>query len=620
MIMTKYSLKKILFSISCLFFLLHLIDYLRLKINKGGILYLEGYEGLLVVFGIAFLIIAIVVYYYEDYTSYGFSDTNNESFKLFVKVVVFSFLLSAIIFHIYQFLYQNNELEKRLQREKANTSHIYYEIEKTLQDYYSDELIKVEGTDRFIKRHKSEERLNNKLNGILFSSPLNYVLINGDEKITHSNISDEEIKQPKLRWIYVQKPVKVGNMQYRLKRSINYNNFEVKFFELSKIYMPYYLVPYMSRENYAVKLIEHKASVLSIMEFCALIRNFLGLWCVVLTLMLSMRINITAKERFRDINEELIEQQRQKETAYLELENFRQTYNKIKSDFITTIVDSKNSMQVVQSSWDYMEKQAAKLGRHDVINALRSLESYRMNKPNEGNRIQIDEEQVNNYKKIVSEINLKYNIDFLGDTYSVFIEPCINRMHQELLGLEKILDLTVQDYNLEEVIQCLSSDEIIPKGITRNNMFSKNIINNISKSWSCKVVLSKLESIVFNLIANSAKANQDYFEKHCLDENFNIKDYVGKIWFNISLREKNNKSYLCLEVKDNGGGFPEDIINDVYRKPVRTTKDNRDHGEATVYIGFFVKLMNGFIEAENFKIKEGELGAITRIYLPYSLT
>ena len=73
-------------------------------------------------------------------------------------------------------------------------------------------------------------------------------------------------------------------------------------------------------------------------------------------------------------------------------------------------------------------------------------------------------------------------------------------------------------------------------------------------------------------------------------------------------------------MKDNGGGFPEDIINDVYRKPVRTTKDNRDHGEATVYIGFFVKLMNGFIEAENFKIKEGELGAITRIYLPYSLT
>ena len=617
--MKKIKLFKVFLFIMFVCFVLRLVEFLRTK-YISGIIYLSGYEELLVAGGFVFGILAIINYYYEEYKSYGFSDYNNELLKMFFKVIALSLVFSVIIFHIFQYLYQNNELEKRLQSEKANISHIYYLVEETLNNYYSDKLIKVEGTEKYIKPHKSESRLNARLDGILFSSPINFLLIDENDKICNSNITEDVIKQPKLRWYFAQKPIQAGDKQYRLKYSISYENFEVKFFEFDKIYTLYYLVPFMPRENYGRKVASVNAFFVWNDYLSSLIRNFLGLWLVVLALMISTKINISAKQKFREINAELIEQQRQKEIAYLELENFRQTYNKIKSDFVTAIFDSKNAMQGVQSTWDYMEKQAAKLGRHDIINALRSLESYRMNKSSKGKRDHIDEEQVNNYKQIVSEINFKYNGDFLSDTYAVFIEPCINRMHHELQGLEKILDLSVQDYNLSEVIQCLSSDEVIPKGITRNNLFSKNIINNINKSWSCKVVLSKLESIVFNLLANSAKANQDFFEKHCLDDDFDIKEYVGKIWLNISLKEKNNNSYLCVEVKDNGGGFPEDIIKDVYRKPVRTTKDNREHGEATVYIGFFVKLMNGFVEAENYRIKDDELGAVTRIYLPYSLT
>jgi len=303
------------------------------------------------------------------------------------------------------------------------------------------------------------------------------------------------------------------------------------------------------------------------------------------------------------------------------LENFQQAYNKIQYDFSAVVSNSKNNLQHMQSSWDEDLKAATGLGRHDVFNRIRALRSMDIEQLDE----MISNEKIYNqkareglisFKQLLLCIREEFNEDIIADAYDFVIGPWVKIIHKELKGLEGTLDITTDVYPVSQILS--SIDQAVPTNIAEGRaadvMFTKYIAPNINTSARCKVILSKVRSIIFNLIANSAAATETYADN--LDDEEYLQ-YKRKIWLNVQEIVEKQKKYLCIEVQDNGGGFPEEILDKIYKEPIRTTKDNRTHGQGTSYIGFFVDLMGGDIKATNIISDTGEKGASTRLYIQY---
>ena len=90
------------------------------------------------------------------------------------------------------------------------------------------------------------------------------------------------------------------------------------------------------------------------------------------------------------------------------------------------------------------------------------------------------------------------------------------------------------------------------------------------------------------------------------------------IFLKTDILEQNGQKYFKISIKDNGGGFPNP--EKIYKEVVVSSKTNADGskrmGEGTSYINFFVNLYGGKIEASNYFVEEGLLGAKTEIYFP----
>lgn len=563
--------------------------------NVGGLYYLDG----LTICGLICMLVTIILFAYGKYNLYTPQEKVSKKVITVGFAVLLSFISSVFIYHFYQNTAQNDLLNKSLWTDRRASQYYTLVAKNILQHYYGNK-------SDLSPREYAELQVNLKRNIVQNGLPL--AIVDENNTVIASNASNEELKDSTFRWYEYVKPIKVGNKTFKIRESMDLHNYKITSMEFSNNYIPVFLLKSKNRAAYQSWLSNYMKHM----------KNFFMLFTVLSALSLLSLVSYKAEKRVRDVNIEILANQAQKEAAYLELENFRHTYNKIKNDFVNIVNNSKNSMQQVQSTWDEMEKQSARLERHDIVNTLRALKDYRVNQNIVSSDFKIDSKQVNAYKNIVDEINATYNIDFLEDTYITFIEPCINTIHKELKGLENVLDLNIQEYPIKEILDVFGKETCIPKGISKDNSFSKNLADFSKYDGKCNVVLSKIESIVFNLLANSAKANQDYFEQHLLDDDFDYENYKGKISLDIFPLKEANKDYLCIQVSDSGGGFNESIIHDIYKRPIKTTKDSlRDYGEATVYIGFFVRLMNGQIIAENYNVDDRVVGARTKILIPF---
>jgi|GEM_PF-5437458 len=292
---------------------------------------------------------------------------------------------------------------------------------------------------------------------------------------------------------------------------------------------------------------------------------------------------------------------------------FQNTYEKIQRDFAGVVSNSKNNLQHMQSEWDKDFKAAAGLGRHDVLNRIKAMR--------DDDSI-LDETQQKERLSIFKQALIagaENDNTILKDNYDFVLYPWIERIHTELKGLENTLDISLSETTVKHVLSAIKMGE--PPDILNQKTeieFDETIQPNIDQSMKCRVIISKIQSIVFNLISNSAAATEsrlEYFIETGDDKNLEL--YVRKIHLVVTEVVIKTKAYLCITIQDNGGGFPEDILNKIYKEPVRTTKDAREYGQGTSYIGFFVDLMPGArIEARNIQYGNGETGASTILYIP----
>lgn len=321
-----------------------------------------------------------------------------------------------------------------------------------------------------------------------------------------------------------------------------------------------------------------------------------------------------------------------------ELENFQNAYDKIRTDFSAGVSNSENNLQGLVSatdsllkntnSWEQDFKNFSGSGRHDVLNRIAELRKDQSVLDERRLDSELNKKRLVIFKQALMycfEDNKQFFKDeqeFLNDVYNFIFRPWIEKIHVELKSLDELLDITVSTCPMQAILQTIR--EAIPKNLCANAnatdvYFTTRIADDINLEGQAKVIISKVKSIVYNLIANSAAATSQHLDVLINAGDFDkISNYRQKINLLISEAVVAEQHYLCIEVNDNGGGFPEDILGKIYKEQIRTTKNSRRYGKGTTYIAFFVSLMKGCkIEAANIINEEGEKGASTKFYIPY---
>ena len=76
----------------------------------------------------------------------------------------------------------------------------------------------------------------------------------------------------------------------------------------------------------------------------------------------------------------------------------------------------------------------------------------------------------------------------------------------------------------------------------------------------------------------------------------------------------NNTCYLVISVFDNGGGFPDEILNKIYKEAILRS-EGTGKGQGTMYVAYFAELMNCKLAISNEESKYG-YGACVSIKIP----
>ena len=298
---------------------------------------------------------------------------------------------------------------------------------------------------------------------------------------------------------------------------------------------------------------------------------------------------------------------------------FRAAYNKIETDLSAGVTNSQNEFQYMQSSWEDQQMASTHLSRHDSINAIKDL---RVLDVEEMARLYPEEtwfetydDRIDAFKQSLEIYEEKFSDQsFVADAYDFIIAPWFPIIHKELRSLDTLMTIVPVTEGTDEIIRSVLAPKNVQKlsgGKIRWLSFESKISEDINPKAKCRVIPGKMERIVYNLIENASQAIQ----RLRADD----KSYKGRITLKLYETKSGRADCLCIEINDNGGGFPKEILNDIYKKPVPTSKpdDKRKNGEATSYIGFFVEQMGGWITARNITNEQNEKGAQTRIYLPY---
>ena len=198
--------------------------------------------------------------------------------------------------------------------------------------------------------------------------------------------------------------------------------------------------------------------------------------------------------------------------------------------------------------------------------------------------------------------------------YDNVIKPFEEKIISTLDEIPEIYDMSLKLVNVKEVYENLYKR--LPNNIKESRIYDF-VYNPLpmeltNGSYHINVNLVRLYSILFNLISNSSRAISKLKDE--MREQGKQVQGVIEVIFNL---ERRGNDFLKVVVKDNGGGFPKEIIDDVYSESVVSSDSSRGKrpGEGTVYVSFFVEYMEGSVKAENYE-REDAKGAVTIIELP----
>ena len=315
---------------------------------------------------------------------------------------------------------------------------------------------------------------------------------------------------------------------------------------------------------------------------------------------------------------------KEKEGALADLEDQRMILEEMRKDFNFYVNDSLNDLQPVHSSLNRLGQKDIEFKRHNIINDFRDLQKWG---PEELEKVAGYDERVETYIKFLNFMEHEYyqkeyeperGWSFLEDTYNIVISPWTKEIHEKLRKLDHIFEVGNKVVTVEDIL-----DKVTSKDTIKKVPCSINVSDVLNKEATCRIIPGKLQDMVYNLLANSSHVGSFYGMK-IRKESRGKKRFVKRIELNINEIEENNKTYLTIEVRDNCGGFPENIKDKIYVEPVPSIKDegkkdktNTSHGRGTYLIGFFARIMNISIEKDNISYPDGQKGASTTLKIPY---
>jgi len=203
---------------------------------------------------------------------------------------------------------------------------------------------------------------------------------------------------------------------------------------------------------------------------------------------------------------------------------------------------------------------------------------------------------------VISGIKLKKELDILekdefNNGYFVVMKN-IKYLTKTIDTFSKYTDdnYDIELMNLKDVI----SDLIIIHSDTFKKNFIKINFDIIDENIKIKTIPNLLSHVLYNILIN---ANYALIKKN---------EIIDKI---INIRVKKVNNTIVIEIEDNAGGIGKDIINNIF-EPYFTTKFNSKGVGVGLYLSYdiVVNQLNGKIS-----VKNGNLGAIFKIELPYSI-
>lgn len=300
------------------------------------------------------------------------------------------------------------------------------------------------------------------------------------------------------------------------------------------------------------------------------------------------------REEIKLANSELERANKKLEETNAKLEEFKTIHQKMYSDLLNEINQIKQPIQEYDFSWDTYIDNIFRNERHDLKNKFTSL---------------YNEQNFNESEKYISD---KLKREYLGNLEKIVID--------KLNELPNIVKYGLQETSVKETLNAITMKEAaIPLDFS-NGKYDDIVFHDpdissidIKDNEFCKINAHRLSSIIFNILAN---AYQVYSRK--------LPEYNCHIWMDIERIKKDSNDYISVSITDNAGGFPDDIIDKIYKSPVKSSKKDVNgkerNGEGTVYIGFFAKYMNIGIKAENCIAADNNKGAKVTLFIPIYTT
>ena len=275
----------------------------------------------------------------------------------------------------------------------------------------------------------------------------------------------------------------------------------------------------------------------------------------------------------------------EKDNAIKKLKEFDLMYHKTFDDFNkVSVIDSKQHLQRMNLNWGSIIEEVLADERHGLKNKLTKT-----------NLTELEQEL---YDKLFKD----------------FQETILTHLRD----LPKVLDYHLTEETIEEIIKNSKSGipenyhDVGKSGLVFSEFENVNASHIIKK---CNVNKYRIASIVHNLLTNSGQA----IGRKVIEKLLQGEAYEGAIQLFYSIKTFDNKEYLSIRVKDNAGGFPQDIIAKVYQEPIYSSDENngvKRFGKGTMYVHYFAELMKAKILVGNEKFDEENNGAVVEILVP----
>lgn len=287
------------------------------------------------------------------------------------------------------------------------------------------------------------------------------------------------------------------------------------------------------------------------------------------------------------LNQQLRHVNHQLQIAYNAYDHMHDEFDKI------ALRDTKQELQKIQLSWSEIVTNILADSRHSLKNKLQDQSL-------------LTEEERQRFNEYDREF-LGYIEERMNAQLSVFRTTILE--HQK--ELFKTLDYKLKSESIDTIIEYINGK--IPNNYRdkRRSGILFTIDDEITPLFRmeiCEVNLNRLYSIVENILKNSSNA----LANKSIDD-----DLEDRITLSYALENRGDERYLAIKVTDNGGGFKEDILHNIYKVPVASSdRTVQRMGKGSQYVKFFSDRMNIQIVVGNIINEYNEAGAEVMLLIP----